>query len=129
MTSTHEQAHTARRIAARGGHALRRVRWRLEDRRLEREQRLGVLGSAHLSWDGNSSQENRRRWSGWDWSGGGEEWSASEEWKRALIDDVLERWIPQGTAVLEIGPGAGRWTEALLRRCSRLTVVDVSERP
>jgi hypothetical protein len=44
----------------------------------------------------------------YDWSERGEEWNASPEWKRALIDDVLAKWIPEGVAVLEIGPGAGR---------------------
>ena len=38
-------------------------------------------------------------------------------------------WIPEGTAVLEVGPGAGRWSEVLLRRATKLVLVDVSERP
>ena len=54
---------------------------------------------------------------------------SSSEWKRALIDDVLVRWIPAGAVVLEIGPGAGRWSEFLLERAFRLVLVDVSERP
>jgi SAM-dependent methyltransferase len=101
----------------------------MEDRRLEAEQRRGVLGPAHRRWRGNSPEENERRWTGWDWSRGGEEWTESPAWREALIADVLGRWIPEGTAVLEIGPGAGRWTEALLARASQLTLLDVSERP
>jgi SAM-dependent methyltransferase len=88
-----------------------------------------VLGPAHLRWRGNSSVDNRRRWSTYDWSGGGEEWNSSLEWKQALIEDVLARWIPVGAVALEIGPGAGRWTQALLARASRLVLADVSERP
>ena len=61
--------------------------------------------------------------------GRGEEWNASSEWKQALIDDVLARWIPAGAVVLEIGPGAGRWSEFLVERGSGLVLVDVSERP
>ena len=106
-----------------------RARWAVEDRRLQAEQRRGVLGPAHLRWQENSVSENRQRWNEWDWSRAGEEWNASPEWKRALIDDVLARWIPQDSVVLEIGPGAGRWSEPLLERASRLIVVDVSERP
>ena len=87
-----------------------------------------MLGPAHLRWRGNSARENRLRWDSWDWSSGGEEWNASPEWKRALIDDVLARWIPQGGCVLEIGPGAGRWSQPLMERASRLILVDVSER-
>jgi len=88
-----------------------------------------VLGPAHLGWRDNSSSENRSRWTGWDWSRGGDEWTLSPEWKDSLIEDVLKRWIPAGVSVLEIGPGAGRWSGALHERASRLVLVDVSERP
>jgi SAM-dependent methyltransferase len=109
--------------------APRRLRWALEDRRLIAEQRRGVLGPAHLRWNGNSVDDNRVSWADWDWSQRGEEWSLSDEWKAALIDDVIGRWIPRGSKVVEIGPGAGRWSEALASRASRLILVDISERP
>jgi SAM-dependent methyltransferase len=101
----------------------------MEDHRLIAEQARFVLGPAHLAWQGNSAGENRTRWTGWDWTSLGEEWTASEEWKRALIDDVLCRWIPPDGAVVEIGPGGGRWSEVLVARCPRVILVDVSERP
>jgi SAM-dependent methyltransferase len=88
-----------------------------------------VLGPAHLRWRGNSVAENRLRWDGWDWSSRGEEWNASPEWKQALIDEVLDRWMPRDGTILEIGPGGGRWSQPLLERASRLLLVDVSERP
>lgn len=110
-------------------HSVRRARSTIEDRRLMVEQGRGVLGPAHLWWRGNSSLDNQRRWSDYDWSARGEEWNASPEWKQALIEDVLTRWIPVGAAILEIGPGAGRWSEALVPRASRLVLVDVCERP
>jgi SAM-dependent methyltransferase len=109
--------------------AARELRWAVEDRRLTAEQQRGVLGPAHRRWGDHSATKNRSRWNGWDWSARGEEWNASEEWKLALIDDVLKRWIPAGVAVIEIGPGGGRWTQALAPRASRLILVDVSERP
>jgi SAM-dependent methyltransferase len=117
------------RLARFARHPVRRARWAIEDHRLEAEQRRDVLGPAHLRWRENSAVDNRRRWSGYDWSGGGEEWNASPEWKQALIDDVLARWIPVGAAALEIGPGGGRWSQALAARASSLVLVDVSERP
>lgn len=101
----------------------------LEDRWLVAEQRQRVLGPAHRRWRGNSPQENRRYWGDWDWSRAGEEWTVSDEWKQSLVDDVLDRWIPAGSVVVEIGPGGGRWTEPLLERARRLIAVDVSERP
>jgi SAM-dependent methyltransferase len=93
------------------------------------EQRRGVFGPAHERWRGHSIAENRLRWGGWDWSGGGEEWNASPEWKQALIDEVLHPWMPRRGVILEIGPGGGRWSQPLLEHASRLLLVDVSERP
>jgi hypothetical protein len=86
-----------------------------------------VLGRAHRHWRGLT--DHRRYWSAYDWSELGEEWNASPEWKRALIEDVLAWWIIEGVAVLEIGPGAGRWSEVLSERASTLVLADVSERP
>ena len=56
----------------------------------------------------------------------GEEWTVSAEWKKSLIDEVLLNYIKPGTAVLEIGPGAGRWTEILQPLARELFAVDVS---
>jgi ubiquinone/menaquinone biosynthesis C-methylase UbiE len=110
-------------------HAVRRAGWAIEDHRLVAEQRRGTLGRAHRSWSGNSAGSNREWWDRYDWTGGGEEWTASAEWKQALIDDVLVPLIPAGAAVLEIGPGAGRWSQVLAAGASRLVLVDVSEEP
>jgi SAM-dependent methyltransferase len=117
----------------RGAQGLKRRLRRLTDRaldwRLEREERKGVLGLAHRGWRGNSALENRKRWTDWDWSSGGEEWTASAEWKQALVDDVLLARIPDGGVVLEIGPGAARWSTVLHTRARQLILVDISERP
>jgi SAM-dependent methyltransferase len=108
---------------------LRTLAGRLVDLRLEHEQRRRVLGRAHRRWRGNSASDNRERWSEWDWSSGGEEWTASAAWKQALIDEVLVARIPAGGVVLEIGPGGGRWSVELHARARRLLLVDVSARP
>ena len=71
---------------------------------------------------------NYEYWQRWDWSSRGEEWTLSEDWKRALIDDVMRRHMKPATTILEIGPGAGRWTEALQTIAGRLIVVDLSDR-
>jgi SAM-dependent methyltransferase len=118
-----------RRAAVRARRLTGRLHRALEARLLTIEQERGVLGPAHRRWSGNSPAENRTRWDQWDWSARGEEWNASNEWKEALIEDVLERWLPARGVALEIGPGGGRWTEALLARASRLFLVDVSQRP
>jgi SAM-dependent methyltransferase len=117
-----------RRLMGSTRRAARRLGWVLEDRRLTGEQRRGVLGPAHRQWR-PPTDSHRRYWSAYDWSGLGEEWTASPEWKHGLIEDVLAKWIPDGGVVLEIGPGAGRWSEVLVSRASRLVLADVSERP
>ncbi|MEA2297287.1 MAG: hypothetical protein QOF77_223 [Solirubrobacteraceae bacterium] len=116
----------AGRLGRRG---IGRLGQEIEDIRLTAEQRRLILGPAHLGWSGHSAAVNRECWSEWDWSRAGEEWTASEEWKQALIDDVLARWMPDRGVVLEIGPGAGRWSRVLLGRAERLILVDVSPRP
>jgi ubiquinone/menaquinone biosynthesis C-methylase UbiE len=39
---------------------------------------------------------------------------------------VLQRYVPQGAEILEIGPGGGRWTAALLERASAYVGIDIS---
>ena len=120
----------ARYVAAEAGlRVARRLGERLEDALLEIEGSRGVLGPAHRAWRDNSAGENRERWNRWDWSRLGEEWTASEEWKQALVDEVLLPTIPAGGTVLEIGPGGGRWSVVLAPRSDRLILVDVAQRP
>jgi SAM-dependent methyltransferase len=101
---------------------------RLEHRMLAIEERRGVLGEAHRAWRDHTPEANKDRWGGWDWSRHGEEWTASPEWKQSLIDEVLLPTIPEGGTVLEIGPGAGRWTKVLYPRADHLIAVDLDER-
>ena len=107
----------------------RRVSERMEDTMLEIEGSRGVMGPAHRAWRDNSADENRERWNRWDWSQMGEEWTASEAWKQALVDEVLLPTIPAGGTVLEIGPGGGRWSVILAPRSERLVLVDVAQKP
>ncbi len=118
----------ARGLAVRARRVPGRAREAVADRRLTAEQRRRVLGPAHRAWREHSADTNRAEWDAWDWSSSGEEWTQSPAWKQALIDDVLVRWIPPGGVVVELGPGAGRWTRALHARAEELILVDVSER-
>lgn len=98
----------------------------VEDRLLEHEQRRGVLGAAHRRWHGNSARDNLERWQGWDWGELGEEWTESEAWKAAFVDEVLLPTVPPGGRVLEIGPGGGRWSDILVPRAEHAILVDVT---
>ncbi len=74
----------------------------------------------------NSLALNRAIWEAWDWSAGGEEWSSSEDYKQSLIRCVLDPAVPRDCAILEIGPGGGRWTEPLLARAREYVGIDIS---
>ncbi len=68
-------------------------------------------------------------WDSWEWDAdGGEKWTESGAWKDSVIREVLRPRVPEGSDVLEIGPGAGRWTEALAELAGSLTLVDISSR-
>jgi ubiquinone/menaquinone biosynthesis C-methylase UbiE len=85
-----------------------------------RARRLGLPGTS-------SASMNREVWNSWDWKAGGEEWTLSPEWKQSLVRQVLRKYIPAGKDVLEIGPGAGRWTEFLQPMSRSLVGVDISQ--
>jgi SAM-dependent methyltransferase len=74
----------------------------------------------------NSATLNKAIWEAWDWSASGDEWTSSPESKQSFIRSVLQREIPLKQDILEIGPGAGRWTEPLLERARRYIGVDIS---
>jgi len=68
-------------------------------------------------------------WDSWEWEAdGGEKWSESESWKDSVIREVLRPRVTEGSDVLEIGPGAGRWTATLAELAGSLTLVDISSR-
>jgi ubiquinone/menaquinone biosynthesis C-methylase UbiE len=75
----------------------------------------------------NSAELNQKIWEQWDWEAGGEEWTVSEEWKSSLVRTVLTPQMSAGGHIVEIGPGAGRWTEHLVKIAGRLTGVDISQ--
>jgi SAM-dependent methyltransferase len=78
-----------------------------------------------------SIEGNQRFWSDYDWSRGGEEWSASwggSPWLWwGTIYPRVHRWLPARTAV-EIGPGFGRFTRFLKNFAERLLLFDVTTR-
>lgn len=74
----------------------------------------------------NGVAVNRYVWNAWRWDTGGEEWTASPEWMASLTKRVIDRYVKEGTDILEIGLGAGRWTKVLAPRAARLHGLDIS---
>jgi SAM-dependent methyltransferase len=90
------------------------------------EGRRGVLGPAHRRYRRHSPLENRAQWSAYDWSTRGEEWGPPEG-RRALIEEHLKPRLTEDAVIVEIGPGAGRWSAELLPFAAHLILVDVTE--
>ena len=91
---------------------------------LRREGAKGALGPAHRRFRGQTTLDNRDLWNSYDWSQGGTEWGPE-----ASRDALIAQLLPAGThrVIVEIGPGAGRFSEVLAERAERLVLVDVTE--
>jgi len=101
------------------------------------EKRKFMTGDSTVSALYHTTEENRKVWSNYDWSQFGEEWSLDAKryrgldpnrWKTLLVNKMMLKYIKKGSTVLEIGPGAGRWTEVLIPICSRLLIADILEK-
>lgn len=92
------------------------------------EGHLAYLERTHGLPGNTSVRRNYEKWQHHDWQRAGEEWTISPQWKEALIEEVMLRHIQPGKDVLEIGPGAGRWTETLQTLARNLLVVDLSDK-
>lgn len=115
--------------------------WRVSRLSIRMVQRMaaqrGLRHALGLAWAGlggairgqglpHTPEVNALLWAHYDWSRGGEEWSETPEWTASVVEHLLVPHVPPGSRVLEIGPGAGRWTQHLLPRAARLVVVDVT---
>ncbi len=74
----------------------------------------------------NTLEANLEVWETHDWSEAGDEWTPSPEWKQAVLYEFLYEYMPRQGALLEIGPGGGRWTEHLAPLARALTLVDLT---
>jgi ubiquinone/menaquinone biosynthesis C-methylase UbiE len=75
----------------------------------------------------NTTQYNHYGWTVYDWSKEGEEWNDSPAWKQSILDHILTRYIQPNSTILEIGPGAGKWSEPLSSLARKLILVDLTE--
>ncbi len=101
----------------------------LDRRLIGVEQRRGLTDQWTILANRLTAGENRKIWNEYDWSKHGEEWTRSEEWRTQLIREYIEPHFPNGSAIVEIGPGGGRWSDVLRKRAEQLTLVDVAEKP
>ena len=84
----------------------------------------------------HSVEQNRSVWDNYDWSQSGEEWTCDAQyrgldplrWKNNLINEMILKYFRRNSIILEIGPGAGRWTEFLHPLAKNLIVADISKK-
>ncbi len=74
----------------------------------------------------NTRSYNYREWSNYNWTEKGEEWTDSAEWKKTLIENTVSKYFQPRKDILEIGPGAGRWSVILATIANSLTLVDLT---
>jgi len=76
-----------------------------------------------------SLKENRKIWNSYNWSQKGEEWTYDAEnsgdFKINLLE-IMQKYIRPNSTILEIGPGAGRWTVYLQKLAKKLIAVDIA---
>ncbi len=75
----------------------------------------------------NSLAGNKFIWEHWDWSGRGEEWTPSAAWKTSVVKKFIDPHFSNQDATLEVGPGAGRWSEYLIPKAKTYLGIDLSE--
>jgi glycosyltransferase involved in cell wall biosynthesis/SAM-dependent methyltransferase len=76
--------------------------------------------------EGESPSRCRRRETR-SWSGNARKGYLTEEWKMSVVDDVMYTNFTPGGIILEMGPGAGRWSEYLQKIAKTLILVDSSD--
>ncbi|MDQ3967745.1 MAG: class I SAM-dependent methyltransferase [Thermoproteota archaeon] len=106
----------------------REFRLRISDKFAERKGLVVDLPS-------HTVEINRDIWNNKDWSQMGEEWGPREAgrheidnttWKKNLLDQMMFRYIKPNSVILEIGPGAGRWTQYLQPLANQLIIADIA---
>lgn len=75
----------------------------------------------------NSVLANKVIWESWDWRGKGDEWTTSAEWKQSVVRNFIDPYFHGCHSILEVGPGAGRWTEFLVPKAQMFVGIDISE--
>ncbi len=83
----------------------------------------------------NTVEENFRLWNHqYRWLHDGDEWDGQAHacgqpypaWKQSVIELLIQPNLNATATVVEIGPGHGRWSQAIAPACSTLILVDLS---
>lgn len=94
-----------------------------------------MSNDSRLDLSSHSRKLNLEIWNNrYTWPDAGDEWKdqasfcggSYETWKKNLIEAFIEPYCGPEGITLEIGPGHGRWTQALALRSARLHLVELS---
>ncbi len=92
------------------------------------ESRMGKIENKKSIAGCNSIRQNVEFWDNYNWKNSGEEWTQSKEWKEKFVKKIIDENIKPNSMILEVGPGAGRWTQYLIDLSRKLILVDVSQK-
>jgi ubiquinone/menaquinone biosynthesis C-methylase UbiE len=76
-------------------------------------------------------------WNKHDWSKYGDEWTEQareyraldpDKWKDMVVNQMMVKYLNENSTILEVGPGAGRWTEILQKKAYKVIIADISEK-
>ncbi|MEY2426440.1 MAG: hypothetical protein QOI61_2012, partial [Actinomycetota bacterium] len=123
-------SYAINQLALRGFRSVTEtVAYGAERRLLEVEGEHGILGPGHRAYRNHSPAANDELWSAWDWSAGGEEWDrGNADFTQSVIRELLRPTLRGHATIVEIGPGAGRWSEEIVALSERAYLCDVSVR-
>lgn len=116
---------------------LRRLQKKLADKLVIWKNKIKPSAEQqNIDLPSHSVEQNRLMWNNYDWSQSGEEWTLDAQyrgldplrWKNDLINEMILKYIRKNSIILEIGPGAGRWTEFLYPLAKNLIVADISKK-
>jgi len=108
----------------------------LEKSLISIEKQKFLTGHGTISSLSNTLKENIKKWNNHDWSKYGEEWTDEvrelrgldqNKWKNTLVNQMMIKYLNENSTTLEIGPGAGRWTEILQKKAYKAIIADISE--
>lgn len=83
----------------------------------------------------NTLEDNFQLWNHhYRWQQDGDEWDGQATacgqpylaWKQSVIEQLIQPNLSATTTVVEIGPGHGRWSQAIAPACGTLRLVDFS---
>jgi ubiquinone/menaquinone biosynthesis C-methylase UbiE len=109
---------------------------KLEELLISVERQKFLTGDRTISSLSHTLEDNLKTWNNHDWSKYGEEWTEQvrelkglepNKWKDMVVNQIMMKYLNKNLTLLEVGPGAGRWTKILQKKAYKIIIADISE--